>query len=60
MPDRALRILIVAADALTRAGLAAILATQPGLQAVGQLQPTDDLDEALTVLQPDVLLLDIG
>ena len=54
MPDRALRILIVAADALTRAGLAAILATQPGLQAVGQLQPTDDLDDALAIFQPDV------
>ena len=60
MPDRALRILIVAADALTRAGLAAILATQPGLQAVGQLQPTDDLDDALAIFQPDVLLWDIG
>ena len=60
MPDRLLRILIVAADALTRAGLSAILATQTDLQAVGQLQPTDDLDDALKVFQPDVILWDIG
>jgi DNA-binding NarL/FixJ family response regulator len=60
MADRSLRILIVAADALTRAGLAAILATQPELLAVGQLQPSDDLDNALTVFQPNVMLWDIG
>lgn len=60
MPDRALRILIVAADALTRAGLAAILATQNDLQTVAQLQPTDDLENAINVFQPDVLLWDIG
>jgi DNA-binding NarL/FixJ family response regulator len=60
MPERTLRILIIAADALTRAGLAAILATQNGLQTVGQLQPSDDLDDALAVFQPDVILWDIG
>ena len=60
MPDRPLRILIVAADALTRAGLSAILSTQEDLQTVGQLQPTDDLDENVAIYQPDVLLWDIG
>ncbi len=60
MPDRSLRILIVAADALTRAGLAAILATQNDLLAVGQLQPSDDLEDALSVFQPDIMLWDIG
>jgi two-component system, NarL family, nitrate/nitrite response regulator NarL len=60
MSDRPLRILIVAADALTRAGLAAILASQNDLQTVGQLQPVDDLDNALTVFQPDIMLWDIG
>jgi DNA-binding NarL/FixJ family response regulator len=60
MPDRTLRILIVAADALTRAGLAAILATQEGLQTIGQLQPTDDLEDALAVFRPDIILWDIG
>src|SRR5688500_3037566 len=60
MPARSLRILIVAADALTRAGLAAILATQNDLQAVGQLQPSDDLEDALSVFQPDIMLWDIG
>ena len=60
MPDRPLRILIVAADALTRAGLSAILSTQDGLQTIGQLQPTDNLDEDVAIYQPDVLLWDIG
>lgn len=60
MPERTLRILVVAADALTRAGLAAILTTQPDLQTVGQLDPTEDLDDALAVFQPDVILWDVG
>lgn len=60
MPDNTLRVLIVAADALTRAGLAAILATQEDLQTVGQLDPTADLEDALAVFQPDVMLWDIG
>ena len=60
MPDRLLRILIIAADALTRAGLAAILSTQSGLQSVGQLQPGDDIDNALQVFRPDVILWDVG
>lgn len=60
MPDRPLRILIVAADALTRAGLSAILSTQDGLQTIGQLQPADNLDEEVAIYQPDVLLWDIG
>jgi DNA-binding NarL/FixJ family response regulator len=60
MPDRTLRILIVAADALTRAGLSAILATESGLQTVGQLEPNEGLESALSVFQPDVILWDIG
>jgi two-component system nitrate/nitrite response regulator NarL len=60
MSDQPLRILIVAADALTRAGLAAILGTQVDLKAVGQLDPADDLNSALDVFEPDVLLWDIG
>jgi two-component system, NarL family, nitrate/nitrite response regulator NarL len=60
MPERSLRILVVAADALTRAGLAAILATQSDLQSVGQLDPTENLDDALAVFQPDVILWDVG
>jgi DNA-binding NarL/FixJ family response regulator len=60
MADRTLRVLIIAADALTRAGLAAILGTQADLRAVGQLQPSDELDGAIAVFQPDVLLWDIG
>jgi DNA-binding NarL/FixJ family response regulator len=60
MPDQTLRILIIAADALTRAGLAAILATESGLQMVGHLEPNESLESALSVFQPDVILWDIG
>lgn len=60
MADRPIRILVIAGDALTRAGLSAILSTQPNLQSVGQLEPADDLDAAMTTFQPDVVLWDIG
>jgi len=60
MPDRSLRIMIIAADALARAGLSAILSTQSDLQIAGQLHPNDDLEDALAIFQPDVLLWDIG
>ena len=55
-----LRVLIVAGDALGRAGLAAVLATSPGLTFVGQIEPTAELDAAVNVFQPDVILWDIG
>ena len=60
MAERTLRVVIIAADALTRTGLAAILSNLPDLQIVGQLQPTDDLETLLAVFQPDVLLWDWG
>jgi DNA-binding NarL/FixJ family response regulator len=60
MPDRPLRILIVAADALARAGLSAILSSQSDFHVAGQLDPEDDLENAMAVFQPDVILWDIG
>jgi DNA-binding NarL/FixJ family response regulator len=60
MPERPLRVMIVAADALARAGLSAILSSQNDLEVIGQLDPSDDLDNALDVFQPDVVLWDIG
>jgi len=44
------RVLIVATDPLARAGLAALLAEQPGCATVGQVP----------VYRPDVLLWDLG
>lgn len=60
MSEAQVRLLIVAADALTRAGLSAILASQPELNVVGQLQPIDELETSLGVYDPDVILWDIG
>ena len=60
MSRQPLRILVIAADALTRAGLSAILATQPDLDTVGQLDPADTLESAISVYLPDVVLWDVG
>lgn len=54
-----LRILIVADDPLARAGLAALLADQPGCAVVGQATGSD-LPAMLEVYQPDVVLWDVG
>ncbi len=52
--------LLVAADPLARAGLAALLTGQPGLSVVGQVASTDEVPGALVSTRPDVLLLDAG
>lgn len=58
MPD--LRVLIVADDPLVRAGLAALLAEQPGCIVVGQVAEDSDLDAALEVYHPDAIVWDLG
>ncbi len=55
-----LRVLIVADDQLSRAGLAALLAQQPGVEVAGQAAEDDDIDSALEVYIPDVLVWDLG
>jgi two-component system nitrate/nitrite response regulator NarL len=55
-----LRVLIVADDPLARAGLAALLADQPGCVVVGQVAGEADLPAALDVHRPDVALWDLG
>lgn len=57
---RELRLLIVASDPLARAGLASMLADRPGLNLVAQIPADADLDEALEVYLPDVILWDLG
>ncbi len=59
-PPNAIRVVIVASDALTRAGLASILAAESDLLTVGQFDPLADLESALQIFQPHVLLWDIG
>jgi DNA-binding NarL/FixJ family response regulator len=54
------RVLIVADDPLTRSGLSALLANQPGCIVSGQSPASADLNAALNVYAPDVVLWDVG
>ena len=55
-----LRILVIADDALARAGLAALLAEQPGCAVVGRASGLDDLPALVEVYRPNVLLWDMS
>jgi two-component system nitrate/nitrite response regulator NarL len=55
-----LRVLIIAGDPLARAGLAALLASEPQLTIVGQLAPGADFAAQMQIYQPDAMLWDLG
>ena len=55
-----LRLLVVADDPLARAGLAGLLAAQPGCQIVGQSVADSDWPVELASAQPDVIVWDLG
>jgi DNA-binding NarL/FixJ family response regulator len=55
-----LRLLIIAADPLARAGLAALLSQQANLTVVGQVAPDAELVAQTRTYQPDVVLWDLG
>jgi len=55
-----LRVLIVADDSLARAGLATLLAGQPGCAVVGQVAGDVDLLATVETYRPDVLVWDLG
>jgi len=55
-----LRLLIIAADPLARAGLVTLLDEQPGLQIAGQTDGGDSLADELNIFEPDVLVVDLG
>jgi DNA-binding NarL/FixJ family response regulator len=55
-----LRVLVVADNLLTRAGLAALLATQPGLDVIGQAGAGEALADDLDVYRPDAVVWDLG
>jgi two-component system, NarL family, nitrate/nitrite response regulator NarL len=55
-----LRLLILADDPLARAGLAALLAQQPGCQVAGQAPSGADLVAEVDAAQPDVVIWDLG
>src|SRR5215510_2352387 len=58
MPD--LRVLIVADDPLVRAGLALLLAQQPGGTVVGQMAGDVDILTGFRLYHPDVIVWDFG
>ena len=55
-----LRVFIIADDSLARAGLAALLAGQPGYTVAGQAAGRSDLLADLEVYRPNVVLWDLG
>ena len=59
-PEPELRVLVVADDPLARAGLAALLAAQPGATVVGQVAGEAGLSSALNVYRPDIVVWDMG
>ena len=54
------RVLVVADDPLARAGLATMLASQPGCNIVGQVAIDGDLRDVIEVYRPDVVIWDLG
>jgi DNA-binding NarL/FixJ family response regulator len=57
-PD--LRLLIVAKDPLTRAGLAAVLSQQDSVSVVGQVAGNNNLLDDIDIYQPELVLFDLG
>jgi len=55
-----LRLLVIAADPLARAGLVTLLDERPELEIAGQVSGGESLADELPVFQPDVLLIDLG
>lgn len=55
-----LRLLLVADNPLARAGLATLVADQPGLAIVGQVAGGENLPADLEIYQPDVVIWDLG
>ncbi len=54
------RTVIVAADPLVRAGLAAALKDAPGVDVVAQLEPGPGLSDEAALFAPDVVAWDLG
>ncbi|GAB4322301.1 MAG: response regulator transcription factor [Phototrophicales bacterium] len=53
-----MRVLIIATDLLTRAGLAALL--NPHVEVIGQIPITQTLTDDLSIYRPDVVIYDAG
>jgi two-component system, NarL family, response regulator YdfI len=55
-----IRVMVVAASPVVRAGLTAMLTTNPKLAIVGSVSNLDSLSKEVVQLQPDVVLLDLS
>ena len=55
-----LRVLVVAADPLVRAGLGAMLDGQPGCLVVGQVAGAPDLSSTIDIYRPEAVVWDLG
>ena len=55
-----LRVLVVADDHLSRAGLAALLADEPGCEIVGQVSSAEYHSPDVDIYEPDVVVWDLG
>ncbi len=55
-----IRVMVVAASPVVRAGLSAVLTTNPKLTVVGSASDLDALLREVVQLQPDVVLLDLS
>ena len=55
-----IRVLVVAADPLARAGLATLLASQPNCIVAGQVATDAELPGAVPVYRPEVVVYDLG
>ena len=54
------RVLVIADDALARAGLAVLVGDVPGIEVVGQSAAGDDLGDLAALYAPDVIVWDLG
>jgi DNA-binding NarL/FixJ family response regulator len=54
-----IRILIADDQTITRSGLQSLLATQEGLEIVGEAKNGEEAIELATLLEPDVILMDL-
>ena len=55
-----IRTLVVAADPLARAGLAALLEAQPNCSVVGQIAPGEEVSAAADVFRAEIVVWDLG
>jgi two-component system, NarL family, response regulator YdfI len=55
-----MRVLVIAANPLVRAGLSALMSANPDLTVIGSVFNWDGLTKEVEQLQPDVVLVDLG